>query len=129
MTTYIIFAHDDEPPQAVKVGWSWPGFFFTWIWALVKGLRPLGIGIFLVFAIAGGFATDSGEAGISIVPLAAGIWLGLSGNKQREADLRGKGYKHVAEVTAANPKKAVNVFLEEEPALALRPPADAVERT
>ena len=112
MKTYNIFSHDEEPAQAVKIGWSWPGFFFTWIWALVKGLRAVGIGVLLVFAIAGVYVSDSGEGVTSIIPLAAGIWLGLSGNKQREADLRGKGYKQVAEVTATNTKRALNAYLD-----------------
>jgi len=122
LKTYNIFSHDEEPPQAVKVGWSWPGFLFTWIWALVKGMRALGIGIFLVFLIAGLNVSNSGDATTTLVTLAVGFWLGLSGNKQQETHLRGKGYKHVAEIKAANSKRALNAFLEEYPELALRPP-------
>ena len=32
----------------VKIGWPWPGFFFTWIWALVKKLWGIGFGVFAV---------------------------------------------------------------------------------
>jgi hypothetical protein len=107
MKTFNIFVHDDEPAQAVKVGWSWPGFLFTWLWALVKGMIGLGIVLFLLFGIAGVYVNESGEGTSSIIPLAISIWLGLSGNKQRETKLRKEGYKHVGSIEASNPKSAL----------------------
>ena len=114
MKNFNIYEHDDEPTQAVKVGWSWPGFFFTWLWAFVKKMPGLGIGLLLLFIITGAYAEDS-EGLSSIIPLAISIWLGLSGNKQREADLTKKGYKHVAEITAKRPKRALELWLDAEP--------------
>jgi hypothetical protein len=110
--TFNIFVHEDEPPQAVKVGWSWPGFLFTWIWALAKRMTGLGIVLFLLFGIAGVYVNESGEGATSIVPIAVGIWLGLSGNKQREARLRTQGFRHAGDVDAASPKHALEVWSE-----------------
>ena len=36
MKQYKIFKHPLGKIEAVKQGWSWPAFFFNWIWALVK---------------------------------------------------------------------------------------------
>ena len=115
MKNFNIYVSDDSPSQAVKAGWSWPGFFFTWIWALVKGLYPIGIGV-LVGYVAIGYYGNSADQGFlaSVVPLGVSIWLGITGNKQREDDLLKKGFSHTAEVTASNPDKALVAYLDEE---------------
>lgn len=38
MTTYRIYTCQDKVPVVVKKGFSWPAFFFNWIWALFCGL-------------------------------------------------------------------------------------------
>ncbi len=38
MKQYKIFKHPNGETEAVKQSWSWPAFFFTWIWALIKKL-------------------------------------------------------------------------------------------
>ncbi len=39
---YKVFEHPENRVEAVKQGWSWPAFFFIWIWALVKKMWVLG---------------------------------------------------------------------------------------
>jgi hypothetical protein len=51
MRTYKIYRKDAEV-VAVKDGFSYPGFFFTWIWALVKRLWTVGLFFFLLNAFA-----------------------------------------------------------------------------
>ncbi|WP_226912943.1 hypothetical protein [Halomonas sp. 3D7M] len=36
MKEFKIYMHPAGMHEAVKQGWSWPGFFFGPIWALVK---------------------------------------------------------------------------------------------
>ncbi len=36
---FEIFRLPDGQIDAVKLGWSWPAFFLTWIWAFAKGLN------------------------------------------------------------------------------------------
>ena len=36
MKTYHVFEHPTRGLEAVKVGVSWPGFFFGFFWMLVK---------------------------------------------------------------------------------------------
>ncbi|WP_181919263.1 DUF2628 domain-containing protein [Alkalilimnicola ehrlichii] len=38
MKTFNMFHHPHHGHKAVKVGFSWPGFFFGIIWAAIKGL-------------------------------------------------------------------------------------------
>ena len=49
MKQYKIFENSEGEIEAVKQGWSWPAFFFTSIWALVKRMYLLGIGAFVAF--------------------------------------------------------------------------------
>jgi hypothetical protein len=46
---FEIFSKPGLPSVAVKRGFSWPGFFFTWLWAFTRGLWVQGI---IVLAIA-----------------------------------------------------------------------------
>ena len=39
MANYKIYYHDAFKTEAIKDTWSWPAFFFTWIWAFVKGMN------------------------------------------------------------------------------------------
>ena len=36
MAMFRIYQHPMRGIEAVKVGFSWPGFFFTWIWMFTK---------------------------------------------------------------------------------------------
>lgn len=47
MKHYKIFKNQIGQIEAVKQGFSWPAFFFTWIWALVKKNWFLAIGILI----------------------------------------------------------------------------------
>ncbi len=51
MRTYDIFTKDGQS-VAVKSGFSWVGFFFVWIWALIKKLWVAAIiGLVLILLI------------------------------------------------------------------------------
>jgi len=104
MKTYKVFEKSNEK-VAVKQGWSWPGFFFLWIWALTKkALLPAGIG----------FATN---VVVALIPvnnsmnpyfLIAGLLFGSKGNKWRENQLLKSGYSLVRTVQAKSPAEAVS---------------------
>lgn len=44
-----IYKHPSGKIEVVKQGWSWPAFFFIWIWAMVKKIWD--VGIIVVFSI------------------------------------------------------------------------------
>lgn len=62
---YQIFYHDTYPPEAVKYGFSYPGFFFVWIWALRKGMYRIFILTLLVGLLPSLIIPMLGIAGLS----------------------------------------------------------------
>lgn len=105
MRTYDVFQHPTMGYRAVKAGFSWPGFFFGWIWCLSKGLvgwalAILGVGIALSLFI------DS-EPVIGAVSLIVGCIIGSSGNEWRGEKLLAQGFTPSGRFEASNAKEAV----------------------
>ena len=106
MKKFSIFQHPTLGLEAVKNGWSWPAFFFTWIWAFVKKLWLIGVIVFLFGILASSIpeAWLVGELIISIV-------MGVKGNELRVKRLRDAGYEEVATVEARTPDAALAAHL------------------
>ena len=54
MRQYKVFEYPDGRIKYVKQGWSWPGFFFTWAWALSKHMWGIAVILFVSFFAIGG---------------------------------------------------------------------------
>ena len=106
MKKFAIFQHPTLGLEAVKNGWSWPAFFFTWIWAFAKKLWLIGVIVFLFGILASSIpeAWLVGELIISIV-------MGVKGNELRVKRLRDAGYEAVATVEARTPDAALAAHL------------------
>ncbi len=106
MKQFDLYQHASKDPEAVKVGFSWPGFGFGYIWTFVKGLWVHGflllLGSITIVTLAGG----SGAAA-NIVMLAVAVFVGLRGNDWRRAKLLKEGYKHMQRVDAESTDLAV----------------------
>ena len=117
MKTFNVYKHPTENIEAVKVGFSWPAFFFGFFWMLVKKLWGLAgawfaanVLLFLIEKV----ANQSGEGGaqaLVFIILAAGyfaLWLfpAFKGNKWREQNLLKRGYEQVSTVQAEFPNAA-----------------------
>jgi hypothetical protein len=120
MKQYKMFEHPAGKIEAVKQGWSWPGFFFNIIWAFCKRMWALGGILFAVFfglGFIGGAAGGDTEQAIdvitSIANLIIAIVFGVNGNSWREKNLQGRGYEFRTTVTAANPEGATALFIKE----------------
>lgn len=113
MMQYKVFTHPSGQSEAVKQGWSWPAFFFGFIWAMVKKIWGLGIG-FMIATIVLLSAQTAGvsEALINIVSLIVAIIFGMNGNSWREKNLISRGFEHMDTVTAANPDGAMALYLK-----------------
>lgn len=105
MKTFRVYQHPSGGMEAVKEGFSWPGFFFGWIWAFVKGLPGYGVGLLALVAISVGVSVVSEVLGI-IFALAGYVWAGLEGNEWRVQKLDARGYRIVNEVEAETPDGA-----------------------
>ncbi len=115
---FNVYRNPQGECQAVKVGWSWPGFFFSWVWAFVKRLWGVGCAILAAFAVLGAFNVFIGAAAspdakpvISVFvfgcQMAVVAMIGARGNSWRDANLPTRGYVFVEEVSAANPEAAI----------------------
>ena len=66
MKQFNVYSHPVLGPQAVKQGFSWPAFFFTWIWAFVCKLWVPG-SIMLVILSLSSCVSFGGSAGLVAV--------------------------------------------------------------
>jgi hypothetical protein len=118
MKTYRVYKHPSKGLEAVKVGFSWPGYLFGIIWMLVKrlwGLSLLWLGIYLVLGLIKTVTNDSEESGAQTLVyllLAAGYWAlnlvpGFKGNRWREANLLKRGYDLAGEARTPTSDAAI----------------------
>jgi uncharacterized protein DUF2628 len=107
---FEIFSKASLPSIAVKRGFSWPGFFFSWIWAFTKGLWVQGI-ILLAIGLAIGFFKRSILAAdpllILLPALVLDVIVGIRGNAWRSRKLERAGYDFAGLVEARSPASAV----------------------
>ena len=117
MKHYKIFEHPDGKIEAVKLGWSWPAFFFDCLWALFKKMWWLGGGIFATFVLLEALLSMEDE-GLNLNKLVIIIVLrvifGLNGNRWRENKLQSRGYRYKGTKTAANPEGATALYLQQQ---------------
>lgn len=118
MKQYKVYAHPQGNHEAVKQGWSWPAFFFSWIWAMVKKMWGLGVGLLVALVVLGFIvgASGAGPGGgalINIVAIIINIIFGVNGNKWRVNNLPTRGYEYKETVTASNPEGAIALVMKE----------------
>lgn len=118
MKTFNIYTHPNEKKQAVKVGFSWPAFFFGFIWMLCKKLWFIAFSVFalnIVLTIIEKIAFESFSdkalllTYVSLIVLYICIWLvpAFQGNKWREHNLMSRGYTKIDTIEADNPDAAI----------------------
>lgn len=113
MKMYEIYTSPIGGIEAVKKGWSWPAFFFAWIWAFVKGLYGLGAGV-LIFGIL--FSIPSPALGL-VYYLIVGLWLGSDGNARRSSNLISRGFHLADRIGSQTPEAAKALFVQNQKSL------------
>lgn len=103
---FKVYKHKELGYEAIKQGFSWPGFFFTWIWALVKKLWVHGLVLFVIVPALNtvGFTLLEGNSlgiilGLIFIFLPSFI-VGMKGNYWREESMSQRGYEFIASVEA-----------------------------
>lgn len=117
MKQYKVFKHPSGTAEAVKQGWSWPAFFFSFVWAIVKKQWALGILVFFYVLVEDFFL---GEVGVSeglliLIRLIISLVFGAKGNSWREKNLISRGYQLSDAVYAANHIDALALSSSPEP--------------
>ncbi len=113
MKVYKIYTHPAGQIEAVKQGWSWPGFFFGGFWALFKkmwGVAALVFGGAIAAAALAPLAFGSETHVLDIISIIIGLILGWGGNGWREANLRKRGYECAGDVEGQNVDSAIASF-------------------
>ncbi|MBT5097170.1 MAG: DUF2628 domain-containing protein [Cryomorphaceae bacterium] len=108
MKRYKIYKSPLGMIEAVKTGWSWPGFFFTLIWLLVKKLYVTAGMVFLIAIIIGFVEFETGGTVLSsFYNLSIGLIVGLKGNQWRIKNLVSRGFIFKTTVSAKTPEGAL----------------------
>lgn len=115
MRTFTVYHHPVRGYEAVKKGFSWPGFFFTWVWAFVKRLVVIRLLLLIAWFVVTGLRVSS-EPGLvilgGVIAVAVSLLVGVQGNKWREKSLASRGYQPVATFQAASPDAAITKVAE-----------------
>jgi hypothetical protein len=122
MKTFEVFKHDLLGIQAVKIGFSWPAFFFGPIWMITKqlwGILGIWIGVFFVIELIRIIIIDKMPKTQTIIPFLLFydfvlflLWLvpPFRGNKWRLKNLQKKGFKYLKTIQAKNPDIAIQLL-------------------
>lgn len=120
MRQYKIFVHPAGILEAVKIGWSWPAFFFSIVWALTKKMWLIASGTLLIAIVFGLFlaffhvSDDQASLLLDISGLIANLIFGAKGNSWRMDKLLDRGFDDADTVTAANKDGAIALFLKDQ---------------
>jgi uncharacterized protein DUF2628 len=118
MKTFKVYKHPTRGLEAVKVGFSWPGFLFGIFWMLLKKLWAMALlwfGLYFVCNVVNTVAGQSEESGAQALVylfLAAGyvalnLIPGFKGNQWRETNLTKRGFALVGTVQTETPDAAI----------------------
>lgn len=119
MKKFNVYKHPVHGLEAVKIGFSWPAFFFGVFWMLVKklwGLAGLWFAAYVVCTIIEKVTDQSrqgGEQAVVYLLLAAAyfaLWLipPFKGNRWREHNLERRGFALLSTVEAETPDAALS---------------------
>jgi hypothetical protein len=108
--TFDIYQHPTLGFEAVKRGFSWPAFCFSWIWAFVKQIWMLGV-ILLAANIALEVLSGADDAGVvtALIYLVGALVCGKFGNEWRASALRARGFRLVLSTVVAQSTEAAVV--------------------
>ncbi len=111
----------DRDIVLVKEGFSWPAFFFSFLWALWHRLWLATAAIFLAvttLSLAIYWLRPDGLSQVAL-SLGIGVLIGYLGNDLRRRKLTRQGFAFAAVVSGGDPDKALRRYLDGEPALAI----------
>ncbi|QQK64522.1 DUF2628 domain-containing protein [Cobetia sp. cqz5-12] len=120
MASFRILTHPQHGTRAVKIGWSWPAFFFGMFWALYKRMWLLAGSLFGFIVLSSVFipATMEGQLISNVLFLGLNLTISLKGNQWYASLLETQGYQEQAQVSARNPDDALAVHANSQKASA-----------
>ncbi|MGB5092178.1 MAG: DUF2628 domain-containing protein [Parvibaculum sp.] len=126
MRIYTVYELPGAPLDAggvvfVREGFSWPAFFFSWIWALIHKLWLVTMGLFVVLAALAALfeALHIDPTAVSVMSVAVQFFFALQANDFWRWTLERQGYRFVALQSARNLQEAELAFFRSPPGQAL----------
>ena len=110
MNTYEIYQHPLRGSAAVKRGFSWPGFFFNWLWALVKRVWIAAVVLTIVAAVIGYLLSELHQSNLAFVVAVKLLFcaiVGFRANAWLAASIEARGYAFRGLVPARTPAEAL----------------------
>ena len=131
MTTFRIYECASTEHEVVKVGFSYPAFFFGWIWALDKQMNSVGLSIFLmgvfyfivifVFSVLTMLCYEAFEPffglTVTLLFLLFKVVVGFVANRLLCQSLELRGYRLIATVTAETGEQALGPYMNNDDAV------------
>ncbi|MDH2297107.1 DUF2628 domain-containing protein [Cobetia sp. 29-18-1] len=120
MASFRILTHPQHGTRAVKIGWSWPAFFFGMFWALYKRMWLLAGSLFGFIVLSSLFipATMEGQLISNVLFLGLNLTISFKGNQWYASLLETQGYQEQAHVSGRNPDDALAVYANSQKASA-----------
>ncbi len=115
MKVFTVYKHESKGYEAVKVGWSWPGFFFGSWWMLVKGFLFSFIFYITAYGLTSIYYYDSdinapfiaNDIIVLIIILILWLYPGFYGNSWLHKKYQDKGYLEVKAIPATSKEAAI----------------------
>ena len=114
MKKYKVYQHADGKTIVAKIGFCWPAFFLTGIWAFVKRLWPVFfVSIFslIVIKLLGNFSVKNNDLMTAtftmLILIIFHLVFGLFGNTWHMLNLEKRGYKMLGACLANNADEAL----------------------
>jgi hypothetical protein len=100
--------------KAVKVGFSWPAMFFSFVWALLKKMWSLAFFFFIVLLLLQTLALmfhleamETARVFVDLLTIAFLVYIGSKANHWYKNDLIRNGYEYVTRCEAVSPRAAI----------------------
>lgn len=108
MKTFDIYRHYSLGYESIKQGFSWPAFFFGFIWCFVKRMWVIGIMLILLNTIINSTMIYMPNYVYLLVWIAYGLIMGSVGNYWRSSNLKRRGFKVVNTIKSKNGDNAIS---------------------
>ena len=116
MKRFRIYQDSLGTSKAVKLGFSYTGFFFHFMWAWVWELWAIGFLTLAILILLEDFLSDNKdiETMLQFSWFLLGAIFGMNGNQWVERNLISRGFKLVDTISAKDHEKALEIFFEKE---------------
>ena len=122
MRVFTVYKHETKGYEAVKVGWSWPGFFFGSWWMLVKGFLFSFIFYITAYGLTSIYYYDldinapynANDFFVLIISLIFWLYPGFYGNSWLNKKYINKGYIGAKVIPATSKEAAIALAKNEE---------------